>query len=84
MAENYRPAYPEKSQNTADTASEQPTFGWNSNHPIGTCGHCGGEMVYNVPRLGSNGGYVHKSTGSLLCVADKLGPLVDTDQGPLL
>ncbi len=42
-------------------------FPWNPRHPIGTCQQCGGEMVYNVPRLGPDGGYVHKETGKLLC-----------------
>lgn len=34
---------------------------------IGTCGLCGAELAYNVPRLGPGGGYVHKSTGKLDC-----------------
>jgi hypothetical protein len=36
-------------------------------HPIGTCADCGGEMVYNVPRMGPDGGYVHKNTGRYDC-----------------
>jgi len=36
-------------------------------HPIGTCMQCGKEMAYNVPRLGANGGFVHKDSGSLSC-----------------
>jgi hypothetical protein len=42
-------------------------FGWNPSHPIGTCALCGEELVYNVPRLGPKGGYVHKNTRSLTC-----------------
>lgn len=39
----------------------------NPAHPIGTCGDCGEEMVYNVPRIGPDGGFVHEATGKLLC-----------------
>ena len=42
-------------------------YEYNPAHPIGTCGDCGGEMIYNVPRLGINGGFIHKETGQLLC-----------------
>ena len=42
-------------------------YTWNPAHPIGTCADCGGEMVHNCPRLGANGGYIHKETGSVLC-----------------
>ena len=42
-------------------------YGHNPTHAIGTCGNCGAEMVYNVPRLGPSGGFVHKATGSLVC-----------------
>lgn len=34
---------------------------------IGACGLCGEEMVFNVPRLGVAGGFVHKSTGDITC-----------------
>lgn len=44
---------------------------------IGTCGHCGAEMRYNVPRLGPNGGYVHKATGRFDC-----GVISDEGSGP--
>jgi len=43
------------------------SFGWNPAHPIGTCTKCGAEMIYNVPRLGPDGGFVHVATGSPLC-----------------
>jgi len=42
-------------------------FEWNPAHPIGTCCTCGEEMAYNVPRLGKNGGFVHKATGKFSC-----------------
>lgn len=42
-------------------------FSYNPAHAIGTCGTCGAEMAYNVPRLGSNGGYIHKTTGRFEC-----------------
>lgn len=54
----------------ADSGNDvrQPgAFKWNPAHPIGTCGRCGGEMVHNVPRLGPDGGFVHKATGTILC-----------------
>lgn len=44
----------------------------NPQHQIGTCGKCGGEMVYNVPRLGANGGYIHKATGKFQCDLKRL------------
>lgn len=31
------------------------------------CMDCGDAMRHNVPRMGPEGGWVHKSTGSLLC-----------------
>lgn len=42
-------------------------FAHNPNHPIGTCCTCGEEMIYNAPRLGPDGGYVHKSTSGFIC-----------------
>ncbi len=43
-------------------------FPYNPAHKIGTCGNCGGEMTYNVPRMGPDGGFIH-ANGSLLCPA---------------
>jgi len=48
-------------------AEKEAAFSYNHAHPIGTCGKCGREMVHNVPRLGKDGGFVHKDTGSFLC-----------------
>lgn len=42
-------------------------FQWNPDHPIGTCEECGMEVTYNVPRLRSDGGFIHKDTGRLHC-----------------
>lgn len=42
----------------------------NPQHPMGTCATCGGEMIYNVPRLKENGGFVHKSNGWGQCGAN--------------
>jgi hypothetical protein len=42
-------------------------FPYNPEHPIGTCARCGQEMIYNVPRMGPNGGFVHKASGKLMC-----------------
>ena len=39
----------------------------NPDHPIGTCAKCGEEMAYNVPRLGLNGGFIHKNTSNTQC-----------------
>ncbi len=50
--------------------SDRPTgsrFPYNPAHEVGTCAKCGREMRYNVPRLGPDGGYVHKDTGKLDC-----------------
>lgn len=41
----------------------------NPAHPIGTCANCGGEMIYNVPRMGPDGGFIHKDTGKVECPA---------------
>ncbi len=41
-------------------------FPHNPAHKIGTCGNCGSEMAYNIPRLGASGGFVHVD-GGLLC-----------------
>ncbi len=46
---------------------EKVKYPHNPNHKIGTCSECGEEMVYNVPRLGANGGFIHKETGGLSC-----------------
>ena len=40
-------------------------------YEVGTCVNCGGEMVFNVPRLGPNGGYVHRKTGRFECESNK-------------
>lgn len=42
-------------------------FSYNPDHPLGTCGQCGAELVHNVPRLGNAGGFVHKSSGKVQC-----------------
>lgn len=42
-------------------------FGWNPAHAVGTCSRCGEEMTWNVPRLGPDGGFIHKETGKLQC-----------------
>lgn len=31
------------------------------------CAKCGGEMIHNVPRIGSDGGFIHAATGQFLC-----------------
>lgn len=34
------------------------------------CSICSEEIILNVPRLGSNGGFVHKDTGKIECASD--------------
>ena len=46
-----------------------------------TCGKCGAEMTYNVPRLGPNGGFVHKATGRLECSNAITAPNADAQRG---
>ena len=46
-------------------------YQYNPDHAVGTCGKCGKEMIYNVPRLGSAGGYIHKETNKLECKQDE-------------
>ncbi len=57
-----------RSRLSATTTAPVGAFPYPHNpaHQIGTCGTCGGEMRYNVPRLGPDGGFVH-ATGSLDC-----------------
>ncbi len=55
---------------TSPVLPESP-FEYNPTHPIGTCALCGGEMLYNVPRMGPGGGFVHKETASLYCPEEK-------------
>lgn len=43
-------------------------YPYNPAHKIGTCGKCGGEMAYNVPRLGPDGGFI-RADGRFLCDA---------------
>ena len=50
-----------------DEHDESTASPWNPEHPSGTCADCGKEMVHNVPRLGSRGGYVHKDTMQMEC-----------------
>jgi hypothetical protein len=47
-------------------------YKYNTKHPIGTCCDCGKEMIFNVPRLGANGGFVHKETGEFMCQKEKI------------
>ncbi len=42
-------------------------YPYNPEHKIGTCSRCGEEMIYNIPRMGPNGGFVHKGTVKLMC-----------------
>jgi hypothetical protein len=46
---------------------QYPEPEYNPDHKTGTCLKCGEEMEFNVPRLGHDGGYVHKDTGSFIC-----------------
>lgn len=68
-AEHIVPESPFESECLGGESSASPAqiFRHNPAHEIGTCGRCGEEMAYNVPRLGPNGGYIHKATGSLSC-----------------
>ena len=43
------------------------SFQYNPDHPIGTCGKCGGEMIHNVPRMGNAGSFIHKQNNSIQC-----------------
>ena len=65
MIINQRPATP-KSEIRPPPQKPQP-FPYNSAHEVGTCAKCGQEMRFNSPRLGPNGGYVHKDTGEYDC-----------------
>lgn len=54
----------------------------NPDHPIGTCVKCGEEMVYNVPRMGPNGGFIHKATGKYECSPSEHTCSFDADGSP--
>lgn len=60
---------PDKQRDGDEQNGKSSKFGWNPAHPVGTCGDCGAEMAHNVPRLGADGGFVHKATGKLECAA---------------
>jgi hypothetical protein len=47
-------------------------FPHNPEH-LATCKRCGGEMVFNVPRMGAAGGHIHKSNYQFTC-PPPLGP----------
>lgn len=47
--------------------AENLNFKYNPAHEIGTCAKCGKEMIYNVPRLGAAGGFIHKDTRDFEC-----------------
>jgi hypothetical protein len=60
------------------------TCGYNPSQTVGTCSKCGEEMLFTVPRIGRDGGYIHKSTGKFLCKDEKPSvsfatTLVDTE-----
>jgi hypothetical protein len=40
---------------------------------LATCVKCGAAMVFNVPRLGPSGGYIHAQARSFLCPCPKCG-----------
>lgn len=40
---------------------------YNPDHRVGTCQECGREMIFNVPRMGSAGGFVHADTHQIQC-----------------
>jgi hypothetical protein len=42
---------------------------------------CGREMIYNVPRLGAAGGFIHKHTRELECSADDFEKPKNLKQG---
>ncbi len=42
-------------------------FEYNKEHAIGTCVKCGKEMIFNIPRLGANGGFIHSETCLIEC-----------------
>src|ERR1035437_7679679 len=57
----------ETNANNKESGTAKKQYGYNPAHIIATCGDCGAEMVYNVPRMGPGGGFVHKATGKLQC-----------------
>jgi hypothetical protein len=42
-------------------------FPHNPAHTSGTCCNCGKELVFNVPRMGEAGGFIHKDTYEFIC-----------------
>lgn len=42
-------------------------YPYDATHEVATCGLCGQEMGYNVPRLGPDGGFIHKHNSSFSC-----------------
>lgn len=64
---------------------------YNPAHAVGTCSACGKEMIFNVPRLGKHGGFIHKESGYYMCggqpafhdVMRSLGTLTSDARGAL-
>ena len=56
-----------KNSDTKSSESVSLPFSYNPEHACGTCAKCGGEMIYNIPRLGKDGGFIHKETGRFIC-----------------
>ena len=52
---------------SAAKVSASQTYPHNPSHAIGTCAKCGGEMTYNVPRIGPAGGFIHKASQNVDC-----------------
>src|ERR1700674_2190513 len=56
-----------ETQSPQGNPHEETGYPYNPKHAIGTCASCGKEMSWNVPRLGPDGGFIHKDSGGFMC-----------------
>lgn len=59
-----------KAQIKATMVPNQPPNNQSCNS-VGSCGHCGQEMAYNIPRLGISSGFIHKESREYQCERPK-------------
>lgn len=57
-------------QDSITQTKEPKTMSTEQNTQRPTCAGCGREMIFNVPRMGPAGGYVHADSGKLLCAME--------------
>jgi len=78
-ADNYRFTRRTAGARCAVAGGSAALFPYNPEHAVGTCAKCGREMIYNVPRLGPGGGFIHKTTMSFDCEGPQNNEITNSD-----